>query len=94
MRVKIHSPLLDIELDDEGRYGDVDALDEFMADRLNIISYPTYALTSEYDPDDPQSIYWATLMYVAENTPGEIEIEMDDFEPTEPGYEKPREARY
>ena len=94
MRLKIHSPLLDIELDDDGRYGDVDALDEFMADRLNIISYPTYALTSEYDPEDPQSIYWATLMYVAENTPGEIEIEMDDFEPTEPGYEKPREARY
>jgi hypothetical protein len=33
-------------------------------------------------------------MYVAENTPGEIEIEMEDFEPIEPGYEKPREARY
>lgn len=94
MRVQITSPMLDIEFDDEGRYGDVDVLDQFMADRLNIISYPTYALTSEYDPDDPQSIYWATLMYVAENTPGEIEIEMDDFEPTEPGYEKPREARY
>lgn len=92
MILKIHSPMLDIGLDDEGRYGDVEVLDQFMYDHGNTVVYPTFSLTSEYDPTDDQSVYWAALMFVEENTPGEIEIEAYDFEPVEPDYETTPDA--
>lgn len=92
MRFAISSPLLAIEFDDAGVFGDIAMLDDFMARNDNVITYPTMLLTSDYDRTDPQSVWWATMMFLAEFEIDDPNIETVDFDPVEPDYESPRTA--
>jgi hypothetical protein len=92
MRFAISSPLFAIEFDDAGAFGDVAMLDEFMAQNDNVITYPTFLLTSDYDRTDPQSVWWAAMMFLTEFEIDDANVETVDFDPVEPEYESPRDA--
>jgi hypothetical protein len=82
----VDSPAFTVTYLDGKLEGDVDALNEFMADNDNTIDMPSWGATLQYRKRDPQSIYWAARMFAETLTPGEVSTKEFEFDAEEPDY--------
>jgi len=94
MMFLVYSPAFTVTYWDGQLDGDVDALNQFMADNDNTIEMPSWGATLQYRKRDPQSIYWAARMFAETLTPGEVSTKEFEFDADEPNYDAdvPRDA--
>lgn len=80
----IQSPIISIGYDDGRISGDIDIIEDHLKRNNGIVRLPSYGNTVRYQRTDPNILWYATLMFVEDTTPGNFATKSDDFEPTEP----------
>lgn len=80
----IQSPIISIGYDNGRITGDIDIIEDHVKRNNGIVKLPSYLNTVRYRRKDPNILWFATLMFVEDTTPGNYVAKSSDFEPVEP----------